>query len=511
MSKDSLKKRFAYKLSSNIISFAVSFILAGLVPRTLGVDNYGSYNFLISIITQILLFVELRTSYCFFTKLSQRPEERNLQVFYSYCIFTFLFVFIVVISTVSFTSFRKIVFLDQTRRYIFLASGVVFISWISGLLGQMMDAYGKTIWLEKVQILFKVLSCVVLLLLAYTNYLNLDNYFAYQYATQGTLVFIFILYLRRKHEFSLFVRIPGELFYQYVKEFYQYCAPLFFYILIGIVYQLFDRWLLQYYGGAYQQGLYSFSFALSNICIMITSAILPLLQREMSIHAATNDIEGMAVLFRKLIPLIYGITACLSAFVFVEADLIVSLFGGVKYVEATSIFRISSLYPLIYAYGNLHSTIFYATSRTKTYLILAIIITPISIFSSFVFMSNGNYIGLDLGGKGLALKEFIIGFFTCVVVLFVNARYLRINQWKYFVHLIFVPVIFILFGYLARGFVNEIMMKETIFLFILASGIVYMSLSMMSVWMLPQLLGIDRKDLSNHWHNTTKYLKDKLN
>lgn len=510
VSADSLKERFAYKLFSNTISFVVSFILAGLVPRALGVDNYGSYNFLISVITQILLFIELRTSYCFFTKLSQRPKEISLQVFYGYCVLSIFCIFILVISTFSFTALNKIVFIDQAHRYVLFATGVVFISWVNNLLGQMMDAYGKTIWLEKVQILFKVLSCCLLLLLAYTHYLDLDKYFVFQYATQGILSVIFISYLRKKHEFSLFIRIPKELFVRYLNEFYQYCAPLFFYILIGLVSQFSDRWILQYYGGSYQQGLYSFSFALSNLCIMITTAMLPLLQREVAIHASSKNIDGMASLFKNLVPPIYGITSFLCAFVFIHADLIVSFFGGVKYLDAITILQIVSLYPLIYAYGNLHSTFFYATSRTKTYLILAIITTPFSIFGSYFFMSHGNVLGLGMGGKGLALKELIIGAFNCFVYLIVNLRYLRIHKGKYLLHLFIVPVVFILFGYTTREFVNVLIMKEQLITFIMVSGILYTALSIMSVWMSPQLLGIDRKMLNNHWHNTAMYLKDQF-
>lgn len=511
MATDSLKIRFAYKLSSNAIGFAVSFVLAGLVPRALGVENYGSYNFLISIITQILLFVELRTSYCFFTKLSQRPKETSLQVFYGYCVVAIFLIFLSVISISTLTSLNKTVFVDQTHRYILFASGVVFISWINSLLGQMMDAYGKTIFLEKVQILFKVLSCGILLILAYTNYINLDSFFLFQYATQGILSVIFILFLRHHHEFTFFLRIPRESCIRYFKEFYQYCSPLFFYILIGLVSQFSDRWILQYYGGSYQQGLYSFSFALSNLCIMITTAMLPLLQREAAIHAETNNIEGMASLFKNLVPPIYGITAFLCAFVFIQADLLVFFFGGVKYSGATIILQIVSLYPLIYAYGNLHSTFFYATSRTRTYLILSIITTPISIFSSYIFMSHGNAFGLDMGGKGLALKDLIIGAFNCGVYLVVNLMYLRIDKGKYLLHFIIVPFAFILFGYTAREFVNILIVKDNLIIFMMMSGVFYTFLSIVSVWMLPQLLGISRKSLENHWGNTLNYFKRQLN
>lgn len=506
MNTHSLKKRFFYKLSSNTVSLTVGFILASIVPRSLGVEQYGQYSFLVSIITQILLFVELRTSYCFFTKLSQRPLDKLLPVFYGYCIFTIFVLFTCVVLISSFTNIKRVIFLDQIAKYILLASGVVFLNWINSLFSQMMDAYGKTIWMEKVQVSSKLLSCSMLMLLACTHYLDLNTYFLFQYGSQILLAISYISHLRRNHDFSIFMIMPREQFLKYLFEFYEYCTPLFYYLLIGLSSQFCDRWILQYYGGSYQQGLYAFCFALSNVSAMLTNAMLPLLQREISMYALNSNIEAMGALFKCLMPLIYGFTAFLCAFVFVQADILVLLLGGDKYVDATVMFRIGSLYPLIYAYGNLHSTLFYSTNRNKTYFMLAIITTPFSILIAYILMSHSNAFGQNMGGKGLIVKELAMGVLNCIVYLLVNTKYLSISRWNFMVHLFAAPMSFMMLGYISIAFTKVFVNTTNYLPFLFLSSFLYSILSILYIWALPSVLALDRESLYKHMHNAARFL-----
>ena len=59
-----------------------------------------------------------------------------------------------------------------------------------------------------------------------------------------------------------------ENFKENAEEFKDYGMPLFWASAVGIVAGLGDRWLLQIFGGATEQGYYSLGFNLGAICLL---------------------------------------------------------------------------------------------------------------------------------------------------------------------------------------------------------------------------------------------------
>jgi len=81
-SADSLKKRYFAKLSTNFASLAVNIVIQATIPRGLGPRAYGDFNFLSSLFTRIVNALDMGTSACFYTKLSQRQNDLGLVSFY---------------------------------------------------------------------------------------------------------------------------------------------------------------------------------------------------------------------------------------------------------------------------------------------------------------------------------------------------------------------------------------------------------------------------------------------
>ena len=77
-----LKKRYLHKLSSNVVSILAGLITYTIVPRALGVSAYGNFSYTNNVITQILTFLDMRTSTGFYVKLSQRQSEKGIITFY---------------------------------------------------------------------------------------------------------------------------------------------------------------------------------------------------------------------------------------------------------------------------------------------------------------------------------------------------------------------------------------------------------------------------------------------
>ncbi|HPO90722.1 MAG TPA: oligosaccharide flippase family protein, partial [Victivallales bacterium] len=82
MVEDSLRKRYFYKLFTNIAGYAIGLITMGIIPRALGPKAFGDFNFLTNFFSQVVSFFDMGSSTAFFTKISQRQKESSLFVFY---------------------------------------------------------------------------------------------------------------------------------------------------------------------------------------------------------------------------------------------------------------------------------------------------------------------------------------------------------------------------------------------------------------------------------------------
>ena len=103
--EDSLKKRYLFRLSTNLIGLSMSLLTQAIIPRGLGPKAYGDFSFLSNFFEQIVNFFDMGTSTGFYTKLSQRQRDTGLIIFYlRFSIFVaialFLFIFIAVVFVI---------------------------------------------------------------------------------------------------------------------------------------------------------------------------------------------------------------------------------------------------------------------------------------------------------------------------------------------------------------------------------------------------------------------------
>ena len=326
---DSLRKRWLYKFFANLIGLGMGFVIQFIVPKSLGPGAYGNFSFLTNFFTQVVSFFEMGTATCFYTRLSQRPRERDLVSFYGYfaglvaaCILIFV---VLTMATMSYAVFWP----GQEVVYICLAAGFGLLNWVVQVLNSMVDAYGVTVMAEKAKIAQKVLFVGIILVLFLNQQINLLNFFYVQYAILLFLVFMFLHIMQREGYLSGqklyigFSRIKA-----YVQEFYQYSRPLFIYSLVGVVANILDRWLLQIYGGSIQQGFFGFSFQLGALCFLFAGALTPLLTREFSIAYARKDLVEIGRLFARYIPILLFVNAFLTCFLASRAATLVSIIGG---------------------------------------------------------------------------------------------------------------------------------------------------------------------------------------
>ena len=476
---------------------AINFVTTMIVPRTLGPEAFGNFEFLSSFFTRVINFFNIGSSTAFYTKLSQRPHEFGLVSFYLRLSCFLIFLLLLFVSASHLLNIYVYLWPDQNLLYIYLGAIWGGLSFSLQVMSKMADAYGLTVNAELLRVIQKVLGLGVILFLLFSSNLNLLTLFLYHYLL---LLFLCIALIRlfSKKNYSLFKswHLSLKQIKSYVKEFFDYCHPLFTYGLVVLVIGVLDRWLLQNYSGSIEQGYFGLGFRIGTICFVFTSAMTPLIHREYAISFEKNDLKEMARLFRKYIPLLYSIAAYLSCFILIQSDAVTFIFGGDKFKSASVVVSILALYPIHQTYGQLSGAVFMATGQTKLRRNIGSFFQIIGLPISYFLLAPSNQFGLHAGAVGLALKIVFIQFLAVNVQLFYNARMLKLNYFHYLGHQIVCVVSLISIAYCTSYTIDAIMTPSSIITNFLISGVAYTIIVMITVWKIPVLFGLQSTDIN---------------
>jgi len=201
---NSLKKRYFYKLGTSLICIPISLITMAVVPRTLGPAAYGDFTFLTQFFTKIVGFFDSGTSIGFYTKLSQRLNEKGLIKFYWFFVLIMSFIVMITVPIVFLLNKQDLLWPDQNIKYIWMALFFSLSTWCSQIVIKIVDAYGYTAKGEIVRVIQRILGLVLILTLFFIGNLNLTTFFYYSYFC----IFIFITGCRYILKKKWYIIIP---------------------------------------------------------------------------------------------------------------------------------------------------------------------------------------------------------------------------------------------------------------------------------------------------------------
>ncbi|OGS19433.1 MAG: hypothetical protein A2219_00375 [Elusimicrobia bacterium RIFOXYA2_FULL_50_26] len=492
----SLRKRYVYKLATNMAGFVISMFSAGMVPRGLGPEMYGNFSFLTNFFGEIKGFLDMGVTIGFYNKLSQRQNETTLIAFY----FRFIAVSsLLLLGFVLFTHFTPLpgkIWPGQEMKYVYLAAIMTILAWASNGLDNIVDALGLTVYSESLRIAQKVAGVTILAALFLLNNLTLKNYFLYQYFNIILLITMFLLLVGKKR-YSLLTNLslPAGQTKKYAHEFYRFSFPLFIGSCIGLVAGIMDRWLLQRFAGSIQQGFYGLSFNVGTICFIFTSAMTPLLLREYSIAFSQNDKNKIAILFDRYVPMLYSVAAFFSCFIFIQSDAVAYLLGGKKFEAASIPMKIMALYPVHQTYGQLSSSLLITGEKTKLYRNISVAMWLAGLPLTYFLIAPPDKWGIGAGAIGLSIKMVAIQIVAVNIMLFYNTKMIPISFFKY-VKLQFVS----LAGFFAIGMAVSYSLKlfpwtqSNIILNFILSGFLYTILVLATSSIFPGIFGLRRGD-----------------
>ena len=495
--EDSLKKRFFYKLGANIIGIPIGFLMMVIIPRGLGVIQYGNFNFLTNFFTQLSSFFNLNTSLGFYTKLSKKPSESPLVRFYwGFCALTIILMLLFMVLIFLFNGHGEI-WVDQKIQFIWMGFFWGILYQLNQIIHHIIDAYGLTVKGAIGILKQKIIGLVSLGLLFFLEKINLYTFFTYHFL-MFFIIYFFWWKLLKQNNIEL---IPSKTLNkrrikQYLLEFYEYSHPLFIYSLFALVAGIGDRWLLQSYSGSTEQGYYSFGLKVSAVIFLLSKSMTPLFMREFSIALDKKDNAQIRNLFQNLLPQFYFITAFISIYFYLNSEIFSVLFAGNEFKGASSSIAIMAFYPIHQALGQLSGSIYYASGRTKTYSKIGILGMLTGLSLSFLLIGPENVGALDLAAIGLALKMVINQVFMVNIQLWYNCKFLKVS----FLQLLLYQVLILLL-LLAAGFSTKIIavsLTKIPILQLLFSISLYSFIIFMAIYIFPNVIKMSREELNRY-------------
>ena len=499
MQETSLKKRYSIKLFANIISGIIGAILVAIVPKALGPVAYGQFAYLQNFFMKVIGFLDMGSSIAFFTKLSANNKRKELIAFYFLYAFFVLILALLFIFLVKQFGYTASILPDIPNQYIYMGLFFGFFTWLTQIFIKISDAYALTVSVELVKIGYKIISLLLLLYFVYFTAFNLEKYFYFNYiALISFLLILTCLFIKKGIFKNLAFSIQNSRFKIIIKEFIEYCHPLLIYSIIGLIVGFLNIWMLQKYGGSTQTGFYGIAYSLAAMCFLFTGAMTPIITREFSKAYGEKDIEKMRKLFYRYIPMLYSIAAYFGVFIAVQSNNVIEIFTNEKFSGASKVLMIMSFYPIHQTYGQLSSSIFYATGKTKLYRNIAFFTQPLMLLLSYVFI-----VVFNLGAIGLALSMLVVQFIGVNIGLYFNSKFLKLDLKYFFSHQIYSVLIFLILALLAAifNFFNSNILN------FLTSGIFYTIFVIITIYIFPQVFATTREEIKQTMERMESVIK----
>jgi O-antigen/teichoic acid export membrane protein len=468
-----------------------SFFVAVLLARGLGPQGYGELTFLLASFASVALLLDSGSSTGFFTLLSMRPRGRHF--FIAYAVWTFgvqmvgtlIFLAVVPLSVISKA------WQGEPRTVVILAFTAAFLTsqgWTSVL--QLGEAQRKTF---RVQIASAAQTLAHLGLVAFvvmTNRLSVTTVIVLLVLEYTVLVTVIAPPLVKTSVKSAPVDEPWR---DVVREFVAYCRPVAFYGYVGFVYGFADRWLLERYGGAVQQGLFGFAQQFGAISILATGAMVNVFWKEIAEANSLGNLARLRELYIRSRRMLFFTAAWTSCLLIPWSSGLLLLAAGSKYTAGAPVLMLMLLYPVHQTLGQLQGIFLVATGRTRLYSTLGMISMSASVVVTYFLLATPSAAlpGLGLGAIGLAAKLVGLQLIQVIVVSVIISR--RYNWPTDLVHQFLLLAGLIVVSVTIRSLIKAAFPAWQSVAQILAALVMYGGVTGFAVWKYPALAGFSRE------------------
>lgn len=399
---NNIKKRIVISFLANSFR-GVSTVLVGiLLARFLGSQNYGELLFLIASSMAVKQLLDFGSSSAFFTFLSQ--ETRPAKFLAQFWIFFFgkYVLSILVIIFILPDSLKSNIFMGNSSMAIIIA--IVTIALQSDfwpVASQILESQRKTILAQLIFVFSQLIQLAFIIGSHYLGFLSVVNYLIFI----GILWFIAGLMAIIFYDFTGYIESKKSKSIS-IKDYLKYCLPIAPIIFISFIAEFLDKWMLQNYGGSSQQAFLAVSVQVASLSLLLTATFIKIFWKEVAEALHHNRIQSAITIYCGARRIVFFISALISGACIPWTSQILFLLYGKNYILAEFPLVFLMLYSIHQSIGQVDSVFLLASSKTRVGLKMSILLMPLGILMTFIFLSNPNIFiwGLGLGATGLAIK-----------------------------------------------------------------------------------------------------------
>ncbi len=494
-----IKSRFLVSVVANAIRAGITFASGILIARGLAPSGYGELTFLLGSFVSIRALLDMGSSSAFYTFISQHQRSRRFYFFYFSWLAVQFIITLALIALIIPAGLLEKIWLGQHRETIVLAFMAAFLQQqIWQMVGQIGEAARKTARVQLLNIALAISYVAAICLLLWLDCMSIHGIlwlmiFLYAGAT--------LLGYRLLSNPTLAPDKGDATYRQMLADYWLYCKPMTGLAVAGFMYSFAEKWMLQKFGGAAQQGYFQIASQFAQVSLLATVSIMNIFWKEIAEATARGELSRVATLYRKINRGLLMLSAIIAGLLLPWSEQIIAVLLGPMYVKAWPVLAIMLLYPIHQSMGQIGGTMFMAGGNTKKYVVLSIstmaFTLPVLYFA--LAPSAGMPIpGLGLGASGMACYMVLSSVVAVNIQALVIARH---HGWKFdwLYQAVGVPLMLVL-GYASKCLVglvwnlNEVGWIGLITPIVIAC-IVYAIGVLFAIWQLPWLLGMEKEEL----------------
>ena len=193
-----------------------------------------------------------------------------------------------------------------------------------------------------------------------------------------------------------------------LKNYWIYIKPLAIYGMIASLYEFLDKWMMQSWAGAEQQGYLSVSQQIVAIALVVSTSILRVVWKEFSEAKELGDELRIRKIYSKISKIIIISTTLLIGFIIPWSLEIIRVTVGEEYLGMEYVLIFIWFYPLFQNIGQLDAILLNSTNVTKPNVIIGTVFIVLNLIMSVLLLMPNSIVSELSAARNIALKMVVL-------------------------------------------------------------------------------------------------------
>ena len=406
--------RIISSITGSISVAIISFLTSIVIARILSVDDFGLYQYMLSIGQSIVLLASLNMGNAYYTFISKRryPSIYNYVFAFSQLLLFSVLIFL-------FLAFIKsILFYDLKLEFILVC---LFGSFVFFSLRQqaiyILESHRKSLLLQILLVTFSLINLAVISYYGYKEILDIGTIFLSMSVVYFSLWVLTIQFI----PISNSLKTAKISFKKEFVSYRNYIVPLILSMVVIQVGVIFDRWMLQTYSGSIEQAYFGISYRFAVIATILSASVVNIFWKEISSLIERNKSEEAIKLLIEWHSLVIKFILFACLFIFINAENLILLTYGEEYSGSVKTLKIMAFFPLLQTSVHLLTTYLFSDSLTSPIAKISIISSLLGMIFIFIFFS----INFGISGSQIVGIKFLITSFSSAFLMAVYLKVLK--------------------------------------------------------------------------------------